>query len=176
MLEKTDNKTHGIYAMQYGTYLGLLWCAMYASFLAGFTSIFYTLCFFALYISSPFYAAYLTKKYRKEVCNDSMPFTQAWLFLFIMYICASLLSAVTQFIYFRFFDNGYFVQMIQQMFELLNATPEISNEMSKEFGNAIDLFAKLSSKDIVFNFLSSNMMNATILPPIIALFVKKNKQ
>ena len=62
------------------------------------------------------------------------------------------------------------------MFELLNATPEISNEMSKEFGNAIDLFAKLSSKDIVFNFLSSNMMNATILPPIIALFVKKNKQ
>ncbi len=176
MSEKDDNKILATYAMQSGTYLGLLWCAMYASFLGGFTNTIYTLCFFALYIASPFYAAYLTKNYRRQQCDNIISFSQAWIFLFIMYVCASLLSALAQFIYFRFFDNGYFIQTIQQMLETLNAYPETTGDMNREIGNAINMFSKLSNKDIVFNFLSSNIMNAIILPTIIALFVKRNHQ
>lgn len=161
-------------AMRCGTLLGLLWIAMYASILAGFGNIIFALLFLALYCASPIYAGYLAIRTRKRELNNIMPFFQAWMFLLIMYICASLLSAVAQFIYFRFLDDGYIMQMMQQAATIMANNPEIFDTMAKDFNAAIQEYQNLDTRHIVFSMLSSNIMNGTILAPIIALFVKRN--
>lgn len=159
--------------MQNGTLLGLLWCIMYASFILGLTNIFFAFMFLAMNFLSPFYAGYLAKKFRKEYNNNTLSFSQAFTFLFIMYICASLLSAVVQFVYFQFFDDGYFVQTIQQLISILNEDPQTANSMTAELNTALETLNVLSAKELVINFLSSNITNAIFLAPIIALFVRK---
>ena len=52
--------------------------------------------------------------------------------------------------------------------------PEIFDTMAKDFNAAIQEYQNLDTRHIVFSMLSSNIMNGTILAPIIALFVKRN--
>lgn len=174
MQENNNNGTFSQHAMQNGTLLGLLWCVMYLSFIAGFTNIFYSFLFLALNIASPFFAGYLAIAYRKRFCENQLTYYKSLVFLFIMYVCAALLSAVMQTIYFSFFDNGYFIQTMQQMTGFLKESPEISDEMLQQLSIAIESLTQLGTKEIVINFLSSNIMNSAIITPIIALFVKRN--
>lgn len=163
--------------MQYGTLLGLLWCVMYASFIAGFTNILCSFLFLVLYMASPFFAGHLAIRYRKRHCDNCISFSKAWIFLLIMYICASLLSAVIQTIYFRYFDNGYFIQNMQQIIDILRNNPEIMGEMSSELNMAMKTFSNLGTKDIIINVLSSNILNSAIITtPIIALFVRRTSK
>lgn len=173
MQKERNNNIFSQMAMQNGTLLGLLWCIMYASFILGLTNIFFAFMFLAINFASPFYAGYLAKKFRKEHCNDCWNFSQAFTFLLIMYICASLLSAVVQFLYFKFIDNGYFMQTMQQLVSILNENPQASSSMTSELNTALDTLAGLSTKGLIINFLSSNITNAIFLAPIIALFVRK---
>lgn len=161
--------------MHCGTLLGMLWTAMYASCILGFTSLLFTLLFLFMNLSSPFYAGYLAVQYRKRHCNNNMGFIQAWTFVLIMYVCASLLAAVVQFVYFRFMDNGYFFLVISEISGIIKDNPAIIGDMAVQFETAFNSLAAMTTSDIVTNMLSTNIMNATILAPIIAIFVRKTK-
>lgn len=163
-------------AMRCGTLLCVLWIAMYASCIIGFSIPMFSLLFLLFYVASPFYAGYLATRYRKRECDNVMPFFQAWTFIAIMYICASLLSAVIQFIYFRFIDNGYLMQVVLQTTEVVKENPDIFGTLSVDLDTAVKEFQSLGIRDIVFSILSSNIMNACLLSPIIALFVKRNPE
>lgn len=176
MREATDNNVFNNSAMRCGTQLGVLWIIMYASCILGFNNIFFALFFFVLYCASPFYAGYLAASYRNKECGGIISFSRSWMFVLIMYLCASLLAAIAQFIYFRFIDNGYFVEVIQNSTKIILENPEIFGNMAQELETAINNFQAMKTHDIVFSMLSSNMMNGTILAPIIAMFVKRNPE
>lgn len=177
MQENNSKEAFSQYAMQYGTLLGLLWCAMYASFIAGLSNVFYSFLFLVLNIASPFFAGYLAINYRKKHCDNCISFSKAWIFLLIMYICASLFSAAIQAVYFRFFDEGYLIQSMQQITDILRNNPDITGEMSLELNKAMETFTNLETKDIIINILSSNIVNSAIITtPIIALFVRRTSK
>lgn len=160
--------------MYSGTLLGMLWTAMYASCILGFTSLVFTLLFLLLNISSPFYAGYLAVQYRKRECGNRMGFIQAWTFVLVMYLCASMLAAVVQFVYFRFMDNGYFTLVMSEIAAIIKENPAIAGDMAAQIEQAMSTLTSMTPKDLVTDMFSSNIMNATILAPIIALFVKKS--
>ena len=176
MSEETEIKTFYHYAMRGGTQLGLLWIAMYASCIASFSSPIYSMFFLALNFSSPFYSARIAKKFRCEECNNTLPYSRAFTFVFIMYLCASLLSAVAQFIYFEFFDNGFIMQLLLQTSKILEENSAQFGNVAIEFKKSVEMLLSLGTKGIVFNILSSNIMNGIILSAIIALFVKHTPQ
>ena len=176
MSAETENKNFYNHAMRSGTMLGLLWIAMYASCIAGIGSPIFSLFFLVLNIASPFYAGYLAKNYRRSECNGIFPFGKAFTYIFVMYLCASLLSAVAHFVYFQFMDNGFIMQLLMETSRIMEENKAQFGELSTELNKSIEQFLAMGTKGIVFNMFTSNIMNGIILSAIIALLVKRNPQ
>ena len=176
MFSNIDRKTFNNEAMRGGTFLGLLWIAMYAAAVGGMSNPSYLPFFMILFIASPFYAAYLAKCFRKKYCNNVMRFTQAWLFILMEYICASLLSAIAIYIYLKFFDSTVITDTMSKMVQIIEQQPQIYGDSATQFKEAFEFYSNLSIRDIVLNITTSNLMNGTIIAPVIALFIKRNQQ
>ena len=176
MSEETEIKTFYHCAMRGGTQLGLLWIALYASFMASFVTPVFSLFFLALNILSPFYAAYIANGFRRRECNNTLSYSKAFTFVAIMYMCASLLAAVAHFLYFQFMDNGFIIQLLLETSDILKENGAQFGEFVTEFNKSVEQLISLGTKGIVFNILSSNIMNGILLSAIIAIFVKRNPQ
>ena len=160
-------------AMQQGTILGLYWIATAAIYILGLSNAMLSVLFLILITFSPFFAAILVAKYRKQECDNKMTFLTAWSFLIIMYVCASLLFAVAQYIYFMFIDKGFFITFLQEQISLLQQVSELDSMTIDSLKQVGELWGQMTTSDIVLQFLSSNMMIAGIITPITAIFVKR---
>lgn len=160
-------------AMQQGTIFGLYWIATAAIYLLGLSNASLSVLFLAMITVSPFLAGYLVVRFRKQECDNRMSFLNAWTFLVIMYICASFLFALAQYIYFAFIDGGFFISFMQEQIGALQQMPEVDSATKDALQQIITLWGQMSTADIVLQFLSSNIMIAGILTPITAIFVKR---
>lgn len=176
MFRNIDRKIFNNEAMRSGTLLGLLWIAMYAAAIGGMSNPGYLPMFMVLFVASPIYAGYLAKRFRKRYCNNNLIYVQAWLFVLIEYLCASLLSAIAIFIYMYFFDSTVITDTMNRMLEIMDAEPQLYGESAAQLKEAVAIYSNMSIRDIALNITTSNLMNGTILAPIIALFVKHNQQ
>lgn len=149
---------------------------MYIMLFNGVTNPILLLIAMALFFASPFIAGRLAIRYRKEELENSFTFSQAFKFLFIMYVCATLLSAATNYIYFNYIDNGSFLSQIDII--MSEAAKMQGNDAAtlEQLNATRELFSKLSTSSITWEFLRNNISSCIFLPPIIALFVKKNNQ
>lgn len=161
-------------SMYYGTMLGIVWSIMYILFFTGISSMTGLLACFSLFVASPFIAMSFAKKYRKEECNDIMNFRKAWIFLFYMYVCAGMFSAFVSFIYLRFIDNGTFFMSMQEILKAGAELPGTDEAMKQQIQAALEALASITPGNFVWQLLSNNMFNTSVLPLIIALFVRKN--
>lgn len=171
-----DKKDFYQSSMFYGTMLGIVWSVMYILFFAGVKSVMVLILCSMLLFSSPLFAIAFARKYRKEVCDDVMNFKQAWIFLFYMYLCASLFSAFIAFIYLKFIDGGTFFLSLQ---EILQAGTELAGTdevLKQQMQLLTDAAASITPESFVWQTLNNNMFNASVLPIALALFVRKNKK
>lgn len=176
MTEKTDKKGYYHSAMYYGTLLGAVWSLMYILLFTGMTSPLLILGCIALFIGSPFIATAFARKYRRDECGNSMKYMQAWGFIYCMYICASLLSAVIMFLYLKYADNGMFFATIQKMLAAAMEMPGTDSAIREQIEATSQIIAETSVSDFVWQTLSNNILNASILPLIIAIFVRRNNK
>lgn len=176
MYNNIDHKLFYNEAMRSGTLLGLLWVASYTVALGDITNPLYTLLFSAMNIASPIYAGYLTISFRKKYCANKLRYVQAWYFLLIEYMCASLLTAIAMFFYLHFINDAAMSDFINKMLDVIKSDPQIYPLVSNEIEQLSTIYANMSTRDIVLNFTTSNLMNGSLLAPIIALFVKRNPQ
>lgn len=172
--KKSDNNIFNREAMFRGTLLGVFWILMSAIYMMGLNTPILSYLFLVMFVASPFYAGYMAVNYRKRECNNSMTFVKAWLFLIIMYICASLLSAIVQYLYLVYIDNGYLFGVIQEQLDFLLKEPTIDDITKEALKQVSEIWNNTTAKDIVVQILSSNVMLTGIIAPITALFVKKN--
>ena len=56
------------------------------------------------------------------------------------------------------------------------ATPGIAVEEKAGLENLQDEISQLTSTDLVWQLLSNNIFSSVIMPPVIALFARKNQQ
>ena len=163
-------------AMYNGTILGAVWSITYLMLFTGITNMLSLLLVTALYIASPFIAAKLAIKYRRKECNNAMNYIQAWSFLLYMYICATLLSALIAYAYFAFLDEGTFFMTLQSILEetkQIAGTDEMLLQQIEQTSNIID---QTTTSDFVWQIMNNNFFNTTIMPLVIAVFVKRKEQ
>ena len=174
-MNKESNK-RGFYqsAMYYGTILGCIWCSMYFLMFIGIGSLLMLTGCLALFIGSPFFAASFAKKYRRNECFDRMKYLQAVAFIYCMYICASLLSALAMYIYLMFIDNGMFFATIQEILKASMQLPGADNIYKQQTELALQMIQETTTSEFVWQIFGNNIFNASILPFIIAFFVSKN--
>ncbi len=174
MPDNSNNKNFSQRAMHNGTLLGILWIVTSITYIIGLSNIIFSFLFLMLVASSPVFAWYLAVRYRKKECGNQIKYLQAWTYLIIMYVCASLLTAVAQYIYFAFIDNGYFISFIQEQISVIQQMPQIDEATKNALQQVSELWGKLSISDIILQFFNSNMMLTAIITPLTAIFVRRN--
>ncbi len=172
-MEQTQSKGFYHSAMQYGTYLGIFWAIMYILLFKFPTSAILSTLSMAMLIGSPFLACRMAINYRRKECDNCIKFPQAWTFLFCMYICATLFSAMTNYIFFNIIDQGAFLMDFNNMLSQIIEAPEIQEATRVQFEKIQDTLSQLTVNDIIWQLLNNNIFNSLILPPAIALFVRK---
>ncbi|MBQ8336418.1 MAG: DUF4199 domain-containing protein [Bacteroidaceae bacterium] len=173
-MSKANNKEFYQKAMYYGTWLGAAWSVMYLLLFAGTANMAALMICISLFFASPVIAVMSAITYRRRECNDTMSYIQAWIFIFYMYICASMLSALVAFIYFRFFDGGTFFMTLQGMIDESMKLPGADAALTGQLEQTSKILEQTTTADFVWQLLSNNLTNTTIFPFILALFAKKS--
>lgn len=172
-MEKQINKEFYQSAMQKGTMLGVVWSIMYLLLFAGTANMFAISLCLTLYMASPFIAARLAIKYRREECNNQISYLQALIFLIYMYICATLLTTFVTYIYFAFIDGGTFFMTLQNMLEEVARTAGTDELLAQQIEQTNKIIEQTTTNNLVWQVMNNNLISSTIMPIIIAVFVKR---
>ena len=172
-MEQIKNKEFYQEAMRNGTYLGIVWAVMYIMLFNGINNQVFSFAASGLFIASPFIARSLAVRYRKTECGNLISFSQAWKFIFLMYICATLLSATTNYIYLNYIDKGEFLLQIKESLSIASQTKGIDAATQEHLDTTKELFSHFTTGSLTWEFLKANILSCMALPPIIAFFVKK---
>lgn len=158
-----------------GALVGVMWAVGFLFTVAGFTNPAWSFAAMIISIASPFYALSRMKKFRRRVLGNSMSFRHALGYAIMMMICATLIFAAVQLVYFQFLDNGYFLEHYSNILR--------SPEMAETFGNyglsgqdiesVIVVLSEMRPVEVVIQFLSGNILFSMLLSLPLALFAKK---
>lgn len=105
--------------MEYGTFVGLSWGALFLSYVEGIcynNSLLILLCFMLAGVAfvAPFvFATRMNKKL--FLVGEKLSYWQGLLFSFSMYMYASLFCGLIVFLYFNFWDNGLLFEQMNSM-------------------------------------------------------------
>ena len=114
------------YAMEYGTFLGIAWTAVFFLFIATIrtaSDLYAILAFFAFLSLAiiPFLFAWRIKQLQGK--GESLGILRGCLFSFNLFMFASLFTGACEYAYFAFFDHGTFVDSFMKIY----FNPEIAN-------------------------------------------------
>lgn len=162
--------------MRSGAQLGGVMILTNIFYLAGLKSSLFSALFLFLFTATPFIAGRFAVIYRKRERGNRIGFTEAWLFLMIMFVCAATLTAVAQLIYFLFIDGGYFMEFLQEQFHTIATMEGVDAALKEQITTAAELLKKLTPRDLVMQFFGTNLMISPIITVLIAIFVCKFSQ
>ena len=164
------------YATFCGTLMGLFWLAKFTLIPLGLVLPPLMLLFLGLSLFVPIVAYVMARSYRNRYCAGVIGFGQAWIFLFLTFLYASLLTAMGYFIYFRFIDGGFILNSLEEMVEeFLSSLPQLQREqMGAQMRELINAQRSLTPITIALQQMSQNLMLGAIMALLIAPFVKRN--
>ncbi|MGN0310616.1 MAG: DUF4199 domain-containing protein [Bacteroides sp.] len=165
------------YATFCGTLMGLFWLAKFTLIPLGIVMPLLMMLFLALTVFVPFIGYAMARNYRNHYRAGVISFGEAWLFLFLTFLYASLLTAMGYYIYFRFIDGGFILNSLEEMVnEFVSSLPQLQREqMSTQMRELINAQRSLTPITIALQQMSQNLMMGAIMALLIAPFVKRTK-
>ncbi len=159
-------KTTRRFSVEYGTLLGIFWSATFLILTEGLTEnnpfvIMLGMFMMGLSIFLPFYFAWRYKQHLTTP-SDRVSFGMAWGFSAMMFLYASFITGVTEFLFFKFIDKGQLFAYFQQTL----SAPEIIKQY-KEMGASdilnqskiqLKVMASLSPLDMALNLFANNIL------------------
>jgi len=124
---------------------------------------------------SPIFAIKRLRRYRDWGLNGKISFSRALGYGITLFIAASLLFCLVQYIYFKFIDNGYLMQQYEtilaskQMQEAL-ATYQLEQQMEQ----SMQLMSQMTALEKAANFLPVNIFIGVALSILMALIIRKD--
>ena len=162
--------------MKYGTYLGAIWAIMYILLFKSYASPFFSMAAIVLFFASPLIACRLAINFNRNECEGCMNYSKAWLLLSCMYICATLFSALTNYIFLNIIDQGALLMEINDALTQIISSPTIGEDEKAAFESMQDMASRLTANDITWQLLSNNIYCSMILPPILAIFASRTNR
>lgn len=163
--------------MLFGTYMGGFWILKFMLFPVGLSVPFLLFLFMGLTLCVPFMGYYFTRMYRNQVCGGSIGFLHAWVFTVFMYLFAALLTAVAHYVYFRFIDHGYILDVCETAVNTVaqSSLPGIEASVAA-YREALETVRLLTPIDLTMQMVSTNVFWGSILALPTALFVMRRRQ
>lgn len=157
------------FARQDGFFLFLLWAASFAATVMNPMSSWGTL----LAIATPFFVGWLLVRFRNYALDGKISFRRALAFSFYTFFYASLLFAVGQYVYFRFFDHGSLLTMLMDSMKVLAPMYQAQGISLGELQHSLAMIGQLSPIEVAFIFMMQNFLIGFILSFPIALFTQR---
>lgn len=169
-----ENNNMQSQAMNFGTYMGIFWILKFGLFPLGMTTPFLSFVFLMLTIAVPVLGFHYARVYRDRYCGGGIGFGQAFVFTWMMYLFASLLTALAHYIYFAYIDNGFILNHCEAQIVSIEQSglPDIE-EMVKLLKESLANLKSLNAIDITMQLLSQNSFMAILIAIPTALFVTK---
>ncbi len=154
-----DYKEARSYCMNYGLLVGLCWSASFVCAMWGQRHPFVGNLGLLIGLLSIYYAGRLIRGYNRESGNSA--WLRTWWMSFLTYIFATLLTAVVQYIYFRFIDNGMLLQQTEEVMHLPQYEQLFEGFDEKAVQQALSTFT--SPTQLTFRFFSLNILLGLVL-------------
>jgi hypothetical protein len=172
-MEARNRNNIQYYAMLFGTYLGIFWILKFPFFPLGIRYPFLIIVFVGLTLAVPFLAYYYARQFRDKICGGTISFVNSWILLLLMYVFASLLTAIAHFIYFRFIDGEFLMDTYADMLKSIKNNPMLPKNYYIEAKAMISQLQSLTPIKITLQLISQNVFYGNILALITAPFVMK---
>lgn len=166
------------FAIQDGTLLGVLWISCFACFIIQLSNPSMSIVWMALSIFSVGFAFIRVRKFGLKVREGNLTFGSAWMYSMTMFVCACLLMAIANYVYFAYIDKGFLVGKYLTIFDSDEAKLAMKayGIDKKLFEEAVQTMVEKTPIGWALEILTSNMMLGIILSPLVALYAKqKNK-
>ena len=157
------------FARQYGFFLFLLWMASFVAYFTNPASSWGSL----LAMSTPFVVGWFLVRVRNGALDGHISFRRGLVFSFYTFFYASLLFAVAQYVYFRFFDNGALLSMMLATVKQLESVYKANGMSLNELRQSINAIGQLSPIEIAFVFMMQNFLFGLIMSFPIALICQR---
>lgn len=164
------------YAMRFGTYMGLFWIFKFIFLPIGFSIPLLQLLFILMTLFVPVLGYIYARRYRNLYHKGGLPFLQAFRFSFLMYLFASILTALAHYVYFRFIDQGYLLNTYLEQLDYIKNS--VSGEMKASVDqliSSLDMISSLTPLQLTFQLLSQNFFYGILLSVPTGLLVMKKK-
>ena len=175
----TNNRPNTLqeHAMRFGTLMGIYWIIKFIFLPSGFKIPFLHLLFILLTLFVPVLGYIYVRRYRIKYCNNEITFFRAFSFTLLMYMFASLLTAVAHYIYFRFLDQGFIINTYREQLESIQSL-KISglSDTVNQLLETVDAISLLTPLQLTFQLISQNIFYGTILALFTALLVIRHKK
>lgn len=161
------------FARQDGVFLALLWlCSFLLMVLAPASSLGGLLA-----LATPFFVGWLLVRFRNHALGGFISFRRGLAFSWFTFFYASLLFAVAQYVYFRYFDHGAMMGMlvtsIKALEEVYRANGAATARQLGELRQAMTLVGQLSPIELAFIFMMQNIFSGAVLGFPIALVCRR---
>lgn len=152
-------------AMTYGLYLGIFWVIKFLFFIFSATMGGLQAIFIVLTIAVPFFAYYLTLRYKRDI-GGHISFFHAWRFGTMLYFFAALLVSLEHFIFFQFIaPPDFMTNAIHQTIEILKGT-QVDTATLEALSKI-----RLSAIQLVVQQIFNNVFYGILLSIPVAAFV-----
>lgn len=172
-----QTKTLQEHAMRFGTLMGLFWIIKFIFLPLGFKMPLLQLLFVVLTCYVPILGYKFARRYRDNFCEGNISFTQAYVFIMLMYFFAALLTSAGHFIYFNFIDNGFITETYLSQLEALKSGVTADLEVSvDQLIETFNIVAALSPIQLTLQLIFQNIFYGSLLAVPTALLVMKRKK
>lgn len=165
------------YAMQNGIYLGIWGILSLVLNVLALTQAWIQLPALILFLSSPFFACWLTFRFRREVAplpTMSFTFTEGFLHTFFCGLYASLWVALFVYIYLRFLDGGYVFDLYEQILSASDVQQSLRasgmSAMFEQMGGVKGMVEQLRAMPSS-SYASTFFIYSLILDPFFSLII-----
>jgi hypothetical protein len=161
------------FARQEGLFLALLWVASFLLMVRIPSSSWGSL----LALSTPFFVGWRLISFRDKALQGAISFRRGLAFSCYTFFYASLIFAVTQYLYFRYFDHGAMLSMLNSnvatMQEAYKASGMTDTQTLQYMKDGMDVIGMMPPIQIVFVFMMQNLLIGILLSLPIAWFCKR---
>lgn len=123
-----------------------------------------------LALSTPFVVAWRLRRFRDDALEGVISFRRALAYTWYTFFYAAIAFALTQYLYFQFWDNGTLSNFIMQSISALGPMYADMGMKKEELDEAVKLLTELSPIQLSFLFLMQNLFIGLLLGlPIAAI-------
>ncbi len=129
-----------------------------------------------LTLSTPFVVAWRLRAFRNNALDGEISYRRALAYSWYTFVYASLIFALAQYLYIRFYDSESLITMMRDSIHAFGAAYQQMGMNEAQMQESVKLFGTLQPIELVFLFFTQNIFIGLFLSLIIAAFGMRHRR